>query len=112
MSREGKEVLVDFMLKRAMNKGTVFTSQSYKERWFLLTENSLTYYSGTLAVSYFFYLPFFMAKTLFFWEGGKASTFLLGKISVIFADFGKRALFQCQKKKRINLLNYGCHHIQ
>jgi hypothetical protein len=51
MSREGKEILMDFMLKRAMNKGTVFTSQSYKERWFQLTDSSLTYYSGTLAVS-------------------------------------------------------------
>ncbi|XP_045204192.2 tyrosine-protein kinase Tec-like isoform X1 [Mercenaria mercenaria] len=49
MSRDGKEVLADFMLKRAMNKGTVFTAQSYKERWFVLTEESLTYYGGTLA---------------------------------------------------------------
>ncbi|XP_060582026.1 tyrosine-protein kinase Tec-like [Ruditapes philippinarum] len=32
-----------------MKKGTVFTSQSYKERWFQLTDSSLTYYSGTLA---------------------------------------------------------------
>ncbi|XP_052793360.1 tyrosine-protein kinase Tec-like isoform X2 [Mya arenaria] len=50
MSRmNGGEILSDFMLKRAMSRSALFTSENYKERWFTLTDDSISYYSGTLA---------------------------------------------------------------
>lgn len=47
----GEEILKDFMLKRAMSRSALFTSENYKDRWFILTSESLSYYTGTLAVS-------------------------------------------------------------
>ena len=51
MADGGKEILVDFMLKRAMNKRALIAPKSYKERWFILTDEALTYCTGTLGVS-------------------------------------------------------------
>ncbi|XP_062608215.1 tyrosine-protein kinase Tec-like [Saccostrea cucullata] len=38
----------DFMMKRAMNKGTFINASNYKSRWFVLDDSLLTYYDGTL----------------------------------------------------------------
>lgn len=51
MNRQQEEILRDFMLKRSMNKGTILTKENYKERWFVLDEESLKYYDGSLGVS-------------------------------------------------------------
>lgn len=48
MNRQQEEILRDFMLKRSMNKGTILTKENYKERWFVLDEESLKYYDGSL----------------------------------------------------------------
>lgn len=46
--RKSAEILVDFMLKRAICKASLFMKENYKERWFVLRDSVLEYYSGTL----------------------------------------------------------------
>ena len=50
---KGEEILTDFMLKRAVNKSTIFTNENYKERWFVLDGDALKYYDGSLGVCTF-----------------------------------------------------------
>uniref|UniRef100_K1QIS8 non-specific protein-tyrosine kinase n=1 Tax=Magallana gigas TaxID=29159 RepID=K1QIS8_MAGGI len=38
----------DFMMKRAMNKGTFISASNYKNRWFILDDQFLKYFDGTL----------------------------------------------------------------
>lgn len=45
---KGEEILVDFMLKRAVNKSTIFSTENYKERWFVLDGEALKYFDGSL----------------------------------------------------------------
>ncbi|XP_052828345.1 tyrosine-protein kinase Btk29A-like [Octopus bimaculoides] len=40
------ELLSDFMKKRSQNKKTI-TRQCYKNRWFVIDSNFLSYYDGT-----------------------------------------------------------------
>ena len=49
---KGEEILVDFMLKRAVNKSTIFSTENYKERWFVLDGEALKYFDGSLGVRF------------------------------------------------------------
>ena len=46
-----EEILAEYMLKRSVNKSTLFSNENYKERWFVLDGESLKYYDGSLGVS-------------------------------------------------------------
>lgn len=48
---QNEELLSDFMLKRAMSRA-MFGAQNYKDRWVVLTNETLSYYTGNLAVSF------------------------------------------------------------
>ena len=50
MSGGKEEVMQDFMLKRAMSKA-IWGAENYKDRWLVLSKDTLCYYTGTLAVS-------------------------------------------------------------
>ena len=52
-SAKGKaeEILAEYMLKRSVNKSTLFFNENYKERWFVLDNDNLKYFDGSLGVS-------------------------------------------------------------
>ena len=52
-SAKGKaeEILAEYMLKRSVNKSTLFSNENYKERWFVLDNDNLKYFDGSLGVS-------------------------------------------------------------
>ena len=50
---KAEENLAEYMLKRSVNKSTLFSNENYKERWFVLDNDNLKYFDGSLGVSSF-----------------------------------------------------------
>ena len=48
---KAEEILAEYMLKRSVNKSTLFSNENYKERWFVLDNDNLKYFDGSLGVS-------------------------------------------------------------